>query len=197
MQKRNTVLFSYCLFQLLYPVWLQVALLDQLAAHAGLGAKLQGEEQQGQQQGQRQRQGQGHQGTQGGRGWEGSSGTWRLACEEARQGKLLGMDAEGGEGSGEMTRSRTAGWLEDYHCHVVHVTVVDWHVASLYEQRSVPIGVLARPPPLLAARLAARAAESLCRLCRGQGLGGAYAPAPEWQLGMTQVRIMRTNVCDM
>ncbi len=47
--------------------------------------------------------------------------------------------------------------------------------------------VEARPPPLLVARLAARAAEALCRLCRGQGLEGAYAPAPEWELARAQV----------
>ncbi len=151
---------------LLYPAWLQVALLDQLAAHAGLGAELQREEEQ---------QGQGQQGAQGTRGWEGSSGTWWLACEEARQGKLLGAE-----------ESRRAGWLEDLHCQVVNATVVEWLAAD--DETAATVRVPARPPPLLAARLAARAAESLCRLCRGQGLEGAYAPAPEWELGMSQVR---------
>ncbi len=173
---------------------LQVALLDQLAANAGMGEKLQeagegescrrarsgglaGEEQQQQQ---RQQQGE---------GWEGSSGTWWLAREEAKRRQLLGMNQVGGDGSQlepGRTRQRTAGWLEDYHTHIVRATVVDWH--GVEQQEAAAAGVPAGPPPLLAARLAARAAEALCRLCRGQGLGGAYAPAPEWQFAKAQVR---------
>ncbi len=87
---------------------------------------------------------------------------------------------------------RTAGWLEDYHSHIVHATVVDWH--GVEQQQAAAAGVPAGPPPLLAARLAARAAEALCRLCRGQGLGGAYAPAPEWQFAKAEVRCWLAGV---
>ncbi len=163
---------------------LQVALLDQLAAHAGMAAGLEEWE--------------GSSGPQEGRdeerraeecGWEGSSGTWWLAREEAAQGKLLGLDERGSgrsRGSGRRTRSKTAGSLEDYHCHIVRVTVQDW--LSMDPAKAAAAGVPAAPPPLLVARLAARAAEALCRLCRGQGLGGAYAPAPVWQFATNKVR---------
>ncbi len=162
-------------------VRLQVGLLDQLAAHAGMGAELEGQ-QVAQAQGQ-----QGEQQAGGGGGWAGVSGAWWFANEEARQGQLLGLGTDGGSDGasrgGEQTRSNTAGWLEDYHCHVMHVTLVDWvatgPAAALYK--------LAGPPPLQFAQLAARASEAVCRLCRGQGLGGAYAPAPEWQCAMAQV----------
>ncbi len=162
---------------------LQVALLDQLAAHAGMGAGL--EEWEG---------GSGLQeGGDGGRqargcGWEGSSGTWWLAREEAAQGKLLGLDLHGGGGSpevGQETRSKTAGWLEGHHKNILRVTVQEWGSGDPGEAGAA--GVPAAPPPLLLARLTARAAEALCRLCRGQGLDGTYAPAPEWQFAWSQV----------
>ncbi len=158
---------------------LQVALLDRLAVHAGMGAGLvveQGEQQQGKQ------------GEQRACGWEGGSGTWWLAREEQRQGKLLGLDPNGGDacyGRDTETRWNTAGWLEDDHCRVLHGTLKEW--AFVPAQLAAQAGVEARPPPLLVARLAARAAEALCRLCRGQGLGGAYAPAPTWELAKEQV----------
>ncbi len=161
---------------------LQVALLDQLAVHAGMGAGLvvddQGEQQGGQQEGQQAC------------GWEGSSGTWWLAREEQRQGKVLGSGPRGGDGSGERDsemHGRTAGWLEDVHCHVLCGTLLEWE--SVPAQLAGQAGVEARPPPLLVARLAARAAEALCRLCRGRGLGGAYAPAPTWELAKAQVGV--------
>ncbi len=159
---------------------LQVALLDRLAVHAGMDAGLVVEGQ-GAQQG-------GPGGQQAG-GWVGSSGTWWLAREEQRQGRLLGWDLPGGDGSGEAraeARGNTAaGWLEDLHRHVLCGTLFDW--GSVPAQLAGQAGVEARPPPLLVARLAARAAESLCQLCRGQGLGGVYATAPEWKLTKTQV----------
>ncbi len=122
-------------------------------------------------------------------GWEGSSGTWWLAREGAAQGKLLGLDGRGAKGSrkaGKNARWKAAGWLEDYHCHIMRVTVQEWLTAEPGEAAAA--GVPAAPPPLLVARLAARAAEALCRLCRGQGLGGVYTPAPEWQFATTRVR---------
>ncbi len=136
---------------------LQVALLDQLAAHAGMGAELGGGE---------EGEGQGQQAVQA-EGWAGSSGAWWSDREEARRGLLVGQGAE------------RRGWLEDYHCFIVAATQAEWS----WTRSSVPAG----PPPLLTARLAARAAEALCRLCRGQGLGGEYGPAPEWQFAKAQV----------
>ncbi len=162
---------------------LRMGLLDQLAAHAGMGAQLQ-QQQQGEEEHEQE-------GQQQGACWVGRSGAWWFANEEAGCGKLLGMDPKGGRGSreeGKRSRSRTAGWLEDYHCHIVYVTLVDWRYAVCDEPAlAVAAGLPASPPPLLLARLVARAAEALCRLCRGQGLGGAYAPAPEWELAMSQV----------
>ncbi len=155
---------------------LQVALLDQLAAHAGMGAKLQeageggscpqilleGLEGEGQQQQQAD-------------GWEGSSGTWWLAREEARRGRVLSLGPAGADGNsgGEVPG------LEDYHTRILRGSVAEW-VAAAERDEAEAGWLLAAPPPLLAARLVARAAEALCRLCRGQGVGGAYAPAPEW-----------------
>ncbi len=168
---------------------LQVGLLDQLAVHAGLGPQLlqqeqvEGEQEKGQQQQGSVRQGQDRELADG---WVGSSGTWWFACEEARQGQLLGRNLVEASTSGcDRRRSRTAGWLEERHCFIVEVTLGEWRMAD--SQLAAEAGVPAAPPPLLRARLAARTAEALCRLCRGQGLGGAYAPAPEWQLAKATV----------
>ncbi len=159
---------------------LQVALLDQLAAHAGMGAELGGGEEGGQEQGE-QTQSQEAQGQAD--GWAGSSGAWWFAREEARRGELLGpRDGEEEPVAG----SPTAGWLEGRHCDIVTATLWAWRTAEelqLQEEAGVP----AAPLPVLRARLAARAAEALCRLCRGQGLRGAYAPAPQWELAMARV----------
>ncbi len=166
---------------------LQVALLDQLAAHAGMAAGLEEWE-----AGSGPREGRDEERQGRGCGWEGSSGTWWLAREGAAQGKLLGLDERSAGGSrkaGKKARSNDAGWLEDYHCHIMRVTVQDWLTTDPGEAAAA--GVPAAPPPLLVARLAARAAEALCRLCRGQGLEGAYAPAPEWQFATTKVCSVR------
>ncbi len=153
---------------------LQVALLDQLAAHAGMGVELGGGEE-GEEQ---QQQGQG--GNQAD-GWAGSNGAWWFAREEAQRGQLLGVPDE----AGEAARSQTAGWLEYYHYRIVCATLWDWGSAG--PQLAAEAGVPAAPPPLLRARLAARAAEALCRLYRGKGLGGAYAPSPEWSHASVKV----------
>ncbi len=159
---------------------LQVALLDRLAAHAGMGAELgSGEE------GQRQQQ---RQGDNQPNGWEGSGGAWWLACEEAQRGQLLGLPH--GE-AGEAARSQTAGWLEEYHNRIVSATLWEWGQAG--PQLAEEAGVPAAPPPLLRARLAARAAEALCRLYRGKGLRGAYAPSPEWFYAHTKVGCLRSH----
>ncbi len=125
---------------------LQVALLDRLAAHAGMGAELgppgggwqaeglrqqgQGDEAPGQRsmQGQQQRQQQ-----QAGPAdaWTGSSGTWWYAREEAKRGQLLGLAEEvSGLGPEALPRGRTAGWLEDYHCHIVFTTLAEWSTGT-------------------------------------------------------------------
>ncbi len=228
---------------------LQVALLDQLAAHAGMGAELgggqEGRQEEEQEQGGRQNQaaqeqedegqqaqerraseapeqqgpptrvraqepGAGGQERLGERGqepeqqvhegqaragcpgpeeadgWAGSSGVWWFAREEAQRGELLG--AKDGEEE-PVAGSPTAGWLESRHCGIVSATLLAWQAAEvvqLEEEERVP----AAPPPVLRARLAARAAEALCRLCRGQGLEGAYAPAPQWEFATVQVRAL-------
>ncbi len=153
---------------------LQVALLDQLAAHAGMGAGL------GQEEGTEEGGG----GRESGGGWAGLSGAWWLAREEAERGQVLG--AEGWCNIGwrmEQLRGRAApGRLRGYHSSIVSATLGEW--ASAGQDRAAAVeaaagAVQAEPPPLLAARLAARAAESLWRLCHGQGLGGAYAPGPD------------------
>ncbi len=154
---------------------LQVALLDQLAAHAGMGAELRGREEEAQEQAD---------------GWAGSSGGWWFAREEAQREQLLGpKDGEEEPVAG----SPTAGWLEDRHCNTVSATLWAWRTAEEV-QLTGEAGVPAAPPPVLRARLAARAAEALCRLCRGQGLKGAYAPAPQWELAMAPVGILYSFV---
>ncbi len=175
---------------------LRVGLLDQLAAHAGLGAKLEETQEGLGRQGGRADAGEEQAGAEQ-EGWEGLSGSWWFAGEEARRAQLgLGPAGEG-RGSGRAGRQalgETGGWLEDYHCHIVCVTFMQWvldgqegAVAAQAAKGAAAAGVLDRPPPLLAAQLAARAAEALCRLCRGEGLGGEYSPAPEWQFAMAQV----------
>ncbi len=164
---------------------LQVGLLDQLAAHAGMGAKLQEggnvEEAAEQQQAGRVWEGD---------GWEGSSGTWWFAWEEAQQGRLLVMDLDAGDDGGRRGGHTTSrmGLLEDIHCHTVYGAFGTWGGGVQEQVVAAAAGVPSGPPPLLAARLAARGAEALCRLCRGQGLEGAYKLAPEWQFAMAPVR---------
>ncbi len=160
---------------------LQVGLLDQLAAHAGMGAELS--------EGGRLEEAMEQQ--QEASGWEGSSGTWWFAREEAQQGQLLGMHLAGGVGGrrGGHQASRSKAGLEEAHCHTVYGTLGTWGGGVQERAAAAAAGVPAGPPPLLAARLAARAAEAVCRLCRGQGLEGAYAPAPEWQFAMSPVRL--------
>ncbi len=223
------------------PVWLQVALLDRMAVHAGMGPELgageeapveggkgrgekhreaQEQEQRGfdaqERQGpstrvhaqapvagepeggpherprgmeqQQEQQAHGQEaparrlGQEQADGWEGSSGAWWFAREEAQQGQILGEEGE----EGRAACSKTAGWLEGRHCNIVAATLLDWQAAE-EQQLAAAAGVPAAPPPILRARLAARAAEALCRLCRGKGLAGAYAPAPQWEFAIAQV----------
>ncbi len=179
---------------------LQVALLDQLAAEAGLGVGL---EEPG---AAAEELGQGQQGGQRDGGWSDSIGSWWFAQEEARRGRLLGCpDVAGGVQDG----AKAARLLEEHHVHVLGATVVEWSAATrglqpLSDWSGAGVGAgpgagadaataaeaearVAGPSPLLAARLTVRAMEALCRLCRGEGLGGAYAPAPEWLLAKALV----------
>ncbi len=194
---------------------LQVGLLDQLAVHAGLGARLEGEdgeERSGVQEGQgdggrpvaaegEQREGeqheqqreQGEQGDQGehGDGWGGKSGLWWVAREEARRGQLvpaLDGDGEQREGDEQQGPGGMAGGLGRYHDQVITVTFADWHAAG---QLAAEAGVQPQPSPLLTARLKARALESLCRLYRQEGLGGAYAQGQESGRVVIQVGVVR------
>ncbi len=121
-------------------------------------------------------------------GWEGSSGEWWFAREEAQRGQLLGLP-EGEWGADAVKGSQLAGWLEGRHCNVISATLLDWQAAE-EQHLAAEAGVPAAPPPLLRARLATRAAEALCRLCRGQGLGGVYGPAPQWVLSTVQVGVI-------
>ncbi len=173
---------------------LQVALLDQLAAHAGMGPELGGEMEEVEGREQEQEGGTQQKEREGDvEGWEGCSGTWWLPREETRLGQLVGIRGDGPEGppGSRCTRSWNAGWLENCHSHSILATLAEWNDAAEQtkegRQLAAEAGVPAGPPPLLAALLAARAAEALCRLCRGQGLGGAYAPAPEWQFAKAPV----------
>ncbi len=204
--------------------WLQMALLDQLAAHAGIGVTLagqqaqggmvreeaegeEGEGEEGQQPGaaaeaqgsrpggyqiaREQHSGQqlevareegsaGQQGDEGERQatasvWDRSGGSWWVAIEEARAGEITQVGKEG-RAIGEAMRAKSPTIaLKDFHLDIIWMCFCDWGTAD------GGLAALMRaswPPPLLRAQLACRAAEALCRLYRGQGLGGAYGPAP-------------------
>ncbi len=182
---------------------LQVGLLDQLAAHAGMGAALQ--EKREEQEGCKERQPPSvapePERDQAG-GWAASSGAWWFAGEAARQELMVGVATpgrEGPRGAGDQAHSKTTRaheeGQEDRHCRAVYVTLGEWFEVQREQVTAAAAGVPAGPPPLLAAQLAARAAEALCRLCRGQGLEGAYAPAPEWQFAMAPVRRRAVGAC--
>ncbi len=184
-----------------------MGLLDRLAVHAGLGVKLEGgdgDERSGDQgdkgrsvaverEHREQQGGQEEQGEQGD-GWGGRSGLWWIAREEARRGQLVpaldedGEEREGDEQQGPGGMDGGLGW---HHDQVITVTFADWHAAG---QLAAEAGVQAQPSPLLTARLKARALESLCRLCRGEGLGGAYAPAQECDRVLIRVGVLRVQV---
>ncbi len=163
----------------LRPARPQVGMLDLQAADAGLGAGL-GEQGLGGGEGEAGGQGQGsHQTQQQMESLEGMGKVWWFAQEEVQRGQLLGVSGSRQVGAG------TLGWLEDQHVYVLCASFWTWYLEMC--NRAAAGGTAVRPPPLLAARLAARAAEALCRLCRGQGLGGTYGPAPEWLCAKIQV----------
>ncbi len=153
---------------------LQVGLLDQLAAHAGMGAQLL-DGHKGSGAGGQKQLGREEKEAKAG-AWVARSGAWWLATEEAKRGQPLAMTQLGPSGGDGAVLAHgaaaTAGLLQMHYANVARATIVPWH--------SLPPGsVAARPPPLLLARLTARAAEALCRLGRGQGLDGACTPVPE------------------
>ncbi len=173
---------------------LQVALLDQLAAEAGMGARLEeaGQEPEEAEVGQErpeenaQQQQQEEAEAEAG-GWGGSSGTWWFAKEEAERGQLLGMESGRGRGRGGSPPERDRCEQESYHCEVMGATIGWWYGTEpdLVAGAGVPA---ARPPPLLAARLTARATEALCRLYQGKGLDGGYGPEPTCMFALHKVK---------
>ncbi len=164
---------------------LQMGLLDQLAAHAGMGAELQHDGKSGSGTGGKQ-QGREEKEAKGG-GWVARSGAWWLANEEAKRGHVIGVDANGDD-RGVLTRSRNGRRLQKQHVTVLYATIAQWHgAAGEHVPAEAEAGVTSGPPPLLRARLTARAAEALCRLGRGQGLGGTYASVANWPLARDQV----------
>ncbi|KXZ47905.1 hypothetical protein GPECTOR_32g518 [Gonium pectorale] len=110
---------------------------------------------------------------------------WWLTHLELQRGAVVNVHAAGGDGGGDGSGKDTVGWLEGSHCFTVLVSLGFWRwmgrgmiPSHLHGSLPPPLGA---PPPLALARLAARTAEAICRLYRGQGLGGAYGPgAPEW-----------------
>ncbi len=165
---------------------LQVALLDQLAARAGLGADVDvgvAEEWEVEGRGARGSEQEQQRGAPAGACWGRSIGTWWFAKEEACQRHTLGLenDEEVEQGGGNRVASRLPKRLEYHFGSVVRTTLYEW--ASTDAHLAAEGGVPVAPPPLLAARLASRAAEALCRLYRGQGL----VEAPEWDFAMQEV----------
>ncbi|KXZ46684.1 hypothetical protein GPECTOR_41g648 [Gonium pectorale] len=137
----------------------------------------------------------------GGGGAEPLHEWWWLARVEARRGAVTGSSSSTGGAAGG-----TVGWLEDAHCHAICVSLGYWRRSELRCLRSLlpprlhpslaapPPGA---PPPLALARLAARTAEALCRLYRGQGLGGAYGPGPpEWMFVRNRALTDTLDFCD-
>ncbi len=171
---------------------LQVALLDQLAVEAGMGAGLgECEDAEGrrtrQQRRRQQQQGEGEE-----EGWAGSSGTWWFAREQAQRGELLeeessGTGGAGGGGGRKPLRSRYL--QENEHAEVLDATVALWSWrGDEADLAAAAAGAPARPPPLLAARLTARAMEAVCRLGRGEGLDGGYGTLQACIFALDEVR---------
>ncbi|KXZ53322.1 hypothetical protein GPECTOR_7g1216 [Gonium pectorale] len=108
-----------------------------------------------------------------------SSSPWWLTRLEAVRGApvtMADLPPKAG-GSGASLKP------EDFHVHIAYVTLSYWRGVHL-DTANPPS---CAPPPRELAQLAAGAAEALCRLCRGQGLRGAYGPSPPtWQAVLTQ-----------
>ncbi len=177
---------------------LQVALLDQLAAHAGMGARLEEAGQEIEQERQQEVAAQGRAVGQGpgknvqqqqqeAEGWAGSSGSWWFAREEAERGQLLGIESGRGRSRGGSPPERDRCEQESYHCEVLGATIGWWCGEQPEAEPGAGVSTT-RPPPLLAARLTARAAEAVCLLCRGKGLDGGYGPAPTSMFTLVQVK---------
>ncbi|KXZ53741.1 hypothetical protein GPECTOR_6g658 [Gonium pectorale] len=138
---------------------LQMAALERVLVHAGLEGAL---------------------GSVSGRSPETA---WWLLREEARLGKVCGLTI-GGEPTaapGEQNDpEHTAGWLEDDHCYAIMGSVCLWNVneALAGGPSSAASGLDTGKPP---SSCVTRVAEAMARLCRGQGLAGAYTPTPEWE----------------
>ncbi|KAG2496474.1 hypothetical protein HYH03_005300 [Edaphochlamys debaryana] len=100
-----------------------------------------------------------------------AGGGWWLPRLEAGAGRVLGMAVE----------TESDGDLEIMHCHWLHASLQAWRSSEDGTTLRPPPAAPGMPSPVELARLAARAAEAVCRMYRGQGLRGAYT-RPEWLL---------------
>ncbi len=117
--------------------------------------------------------------------WDGSSGLWRVAKEEVRLGKITRVYKDLRAARDPRITVGPTGLLKSYHTDIVCACLGDW-TAGCHEMVA-DAGLPARPHPVLQAQHACRAAEALCRLYRGQGLGGAYGPEPSFDDGAVEV----------
>ncbi|KAG2488662.1 hypothetical protein HYH03_012824 [Edaphochlamys debaryana] len=156
--------------QLSHPnvVALQEALLERLCVHGGV--ELEGEGQDRGQavedlEGQQEVEGAGPSGRAAPARWQ---GRWWLPALEARLGHVIGGSSMQGWRCEE-----TADWLVQAHADAL---------ACLAHGLCSPVN--GSPPPPRLARLEPRALEALCRLQRGEGLGGAYSRRPDASLSL-------------
>ncbi|KAG2492838.1 hypothetical protein HYH03_008992 [Edaphochlamys debaryana] len=118
----------------------------------------------------------GSSGSIGGSSSGGSSLGGAGEAEGAWQRRLEWVTCTARDSHGSVEASSTSGWLlENHHLQALMGALCPW--ARKGKRLLCPPGV---PPTLHRARLAARTAEALCRLSRGQGRDGTYRPAPNW-----------------
>ncbi|KAG2497389.1 hypothetical protein HYH03_004545 [Edaphochlamys debaryana] len=108
-----------------------------------------------------------------------ADGTWWLTRFEAQSGSV----ASGVQYviANQLSDEKRAS-LEEPHAHAVFASLGRWRLSEDGRDLRAPPPGPGVPTPERLAQLAARAAEALCRLYRGQGLGGAYRGSPTWQL---------------
>ncbi|KAG2494489.1 hypothetical protein HYH03_007258 [Edaphochlamys debaryana] len=115
-------------------------------------------------------------------GGGGEGRRWSLPRLETAQGRVL---APNGVEVAEQTTEATAAALEQQHCQWLYVSLGLWREHHTTTLVCPPPPGPGTPDAARLAKLAARAGEALCRLYRGQGLGGAYSGARSWQLART------------
>ncbi|KAG2492836.1 hypothetical protein HYH03_008990 [Edaphochlamys debaryana] len=151
---------------------LRLALLESVWVHAGM-EPTPGE---GPGDGVGGSSGNGGSGSIGGSSSGGSSLGGAGEAEGAWQRRLEWVTCTARDSHGSVEASSTSGWLlENHHLQALMGALGPW--ARKGKRLLCPPGV---PPTLHRARLAARTAEALCRMSRGQGRDGAYRPAPNW-----------------